>query len=303
VSRLRLTGLCLMAAAFGLLLTGCAELVSQGVREDVAQVHPEVRSARTPDRWDPQDDTLAGASALPISAVLQMHGTRATPHTIGYAEDKFDYFRVWVEALGTYTFSVTADGGALDVVLFYVDPVTSAEMSVTVARQDRRTWTLRLTHGPLGFEGPTGWWWVRVAPGTASSQTSYVLNYQYAKGLLDRWDPGDDAAKRGRNLGSANSPGQHGRHTLSEQDTADWFVVTLSAGRTYRFQTSPESSANLDLYLYKKRCGPLATPVASGKNGTPLTYTPSRDGAFCLKAVADPVGDVASYVLDYGPAP
>lgn len=303
MSSARWPSLCVLVLFLGLLLAGCQTLVSTGVRDDARRLSMPARVSLAIDRWDPLDDTWAGASVLPISTVRQTHGSRGAPHTIGCSGDQVDHFRIWIEFPGTYTFTATAAGGTLGMVLCYIDPGSGAEQHVRTAKRDGRTWTLRLTNGPLGAEGPSGWWCLKVTPGTPSPSTSYVLGYVYSETLFDLWDPGDDVAKRGTDLGSANSPGEHGRHTLSEEDTMDWFVVTLSAGRTYGFRGSPESSANLDLYLYKDRCGPRQTPVASGLNGAPLTYTPARDGPFYLKVVADSVGDLASYVLEYGPTP
>lgn len=116
----------------------------------------------------------------------------------------------------------------------------------------------------------------------------------------DSYDPGDDAPQGATFLSAGFAGRQHGPHSLSKTDVADWFAFDLGQGVHYRFFSTGQDDVAAALYS-----GALATVFAasdadSGGSGQfSIDFTPAASGRYALKVATDTAGGDAEYVLYY----
>ena len=175
------------------------------------------------DPWDTGDDTVGGATQLPVPTLInQTHGA----HFLD-ASDTQDWFKINLTAGTTYLFEAA---GISDTEGFlYSD---AGETLVALNSDD----------GEVGFNfliiytpSTTGNFYLKVEE-WLNGVADYVLNYRI---VLDAWDSGDDTGVEAtlRTIGDEYEHAE-GPHTLTETDTHDWYRFTLTSGNTYRFETT-----------------------------------------------------------------
>ncbi len=191
------------------------------------------------DEWDPLDDAVEGATDLGSPGVDEgMHG----PHTLS-SSDEADWFRFSLEEENTYEFY---SAGFSDT----VGDLYASDGTTVVASNDESEGDInfQIRYTPL----ESGIFYLKVRLFEVGYEGAYDLHYanRSAAPSPDQWDPADDTHLGATDLGSPSTETQsHGLHTLSEEDTYDWFLFTLKAGEVYEFYTMGSYDTIGDLYL------------------------------------------------------
>ena len=256
--------------------------------------------ASTGDSWDPGDNTPSGGTTITPTTSRSTHGV----HTLG-GTDTNDFFKVSLTANRRYIFETI---GTHDTVGELYDSVS---LSKRVAYNDdinlstNRNFRIEYTPSISG----TYYLRVRNINTQSTASGSYSLVYQYIS-AGDAWDSGDDTPSGGTLITPTTSVQTHGPHTLSPTDIYDFFRISMTAGRTYVF----ESTGTSDMYgeLFNSTSTNAANRVAyhddirwpeqqSGDANFKLEYTPVTSGTYYLRvrgAGANYQKD-ASYSLKY----
>jgi len=260
-------------------------------------------SVTYPDAWDPNDDTITGTTN-----VLSMSTTvRTQSHKLS-ASDIYDFAKVYLTSGKTYVFettgscSVSGGDGDLYGELF---STASTNASYCVAYADDiaypSNFNYRLTYTPTS----TGYYYLRTRTYTRGKSASYTLRYQ-RKISSDSWDPTDDTASGATALTPTTTVQTHGTHTLTDTDKYDWFKISMTAGRTYTFESSCTDGC-YDMYgeLYDSTLATDAHRVAYNDDGGSqslqfkISYTPTTTGTYYLRVRRYTVGAVGVYSLKY----
>lgn len=243
--------------------------------------------AQERDAWDPQDDSVGGATDLGIpTSTLMTHGI----HTLS-SVDPEDWFQFSVVEGEIYEFYST---GELDTIgeLIAADGTTVLQIS----DDDERGLNFRVVYQA----DVSGIIFVRVFTSTLDTSGEYILNYTGTGSGTggDEWDPVDDVFTGATDLGTPTTePASHGPHSLALNDQADWFTLFLIQGVTYQFESMGSGDVVADLYqpggIFR-----LASDNDSGEdNHFRLIYTAPADGVYLLRVtLKDPEGR-ADYTL------
>jgi len=117
----------------------------------------------------------------------------------------------------------------------------------------------------------------------------------------DGWDgddenpPSDEAeASRG------DSARDHGPHSLSRNDSYDWFNLYLWSGRTYTIWSSGSDDVQAELYSDTNATQLVAADDDSGAGEQfSIEFTPEASGNYYLCVFSSPEGENAEYTLHY----
>jgi hypothetical protein len=114
----------------------------------------------------------------------------------------------------------------------------------------------------------------------------------------DPYDPVDDTLATATLLAIPLTGAEHGPHSLSKIDAADWFAFDLVAGERYRiFSTGAD---DVDATLYSDPLGTLVAAADADSGGGQqfsIDFTPDTSGRFSLRVTTSvPLAD-AEYVL------
>ncbi len=244
----------------------------------------------TGDSWDPGDNTASGGTTITPSTSRQTHGT----HTLNGA-DLYDFFKVSMTAGTTYTFETT---GLLDTYGELFNS-TSTNSSYRVAYNDDggTNTNFRIQYTPTA----SGTYYLRVRAYSVGNSGSYTLAYQRSA-ARDSWDPTDDNASGGTLIMPTTTIQTHGPHTLSSDDSYDFFRISMTAGRKYTF----ESTGSYDIYgeLFSSTSTNASYRVAYDDDGGDslnfkLEYTPTTSQTYYLRVRRFSVGTDGSYSLKY----
>jgi subtilisin family serine protease len=246
------------------------------------------------DPWDPGDDTGFGATVLNTPGTdEQTHGT----HSLS-PSDHYDWFAVDLAADAGYNFN--SNGGTGD---------TLAEL------YSDREGTTRVAYDDDGGSGlmfsldftctASGTYYLRVRTYRTGWDAQYGLNYSLTSpppGAWDDWDPTDDVGTSATAIGPPSRNEQaHGPHTMSSIDHYDWFVVRLSAGLQYNFNSiGGEGDTYAELFADPHGNERVAYNDDSGGNLMfSLNYTPGTTADYYLRVRTYIVGWDAIYVLNF----
>ncbi len=242
------------------------------------------------DSWDPADDIREGAPQLDApTREEQTHGTHTLSDT-----DSFDWFHFVITEGALYEFWSSGESDTY-AELYEANGTTP----LTFDNDSGENKNFRIAFEPT----TAGKYYLRVQAYTGDA-AEYVLHYQKVRDapapVLDTWDPRDNQRENATQLGIPTIAEQrHGWHTLSLDDTDDWFHLTLLPGDSYQIRTSGNSDTYGVLY------GPESmTPVASNDDDGSgynfmLRFTPEVGGAYSLLVSTYPAGNNASYMLHY----
>jgi len=243
-----------------------------------------VASSRA-DTWDAGDDTSSGATQLEAPTKdIQYHGV----HTLD-PSDTADWFKVQLTAGTSYVFEST---GPSDTEGFlYSNPAGTPVAQNSDDGED--AFNFLVTYTPSS----SGTYYLKVEEWFGGN-ASYTLGYRIGQ---DNWDPIDDAGGTTAQRTLGDVKGVEVDHVLSEMDAADWYRFSLTAGNTYRFQ----STGSWDLYasLFSNAGGTslITSDDNSGSgNNFQLDYSPASSGDYYLRVVQtnNPV-PYARYSLEY----
>jgi hypothetical protein len=117
---------------------------------------------------------------------------------------------------------------------------------------------------------------------------------------MDSFDPADDVIGGATVLNAGFAGGQHGPHSLSKTDAADWFAFDLGAGVRYRFFSTGVDDVDATLYSDVRGTVVAASDANSGGSGQfSIDFTPPSSGRYSLKVTTAVAGAAAEYTLNY----
>lgn len=252
---------------------------------------------QTVDPWDPADDVPLGTGAtylVPSLVTAQSHG----PHRLS-PTDPVDWITFYLSA-GVQCYFRTCGGDRpttavlLKNVPAYGSPLTEPGEMVQVAAATNNCangFVLSYTATNrgifmLGVSGDTN----------APEARSYVLQY----GIVgDAWDPGDDTSAGANSLTMSDAWQQAPSHFLVDAD-ADWYVVSLTGGKTNEFKTSESVVAGFQMRLFADAAAQqLVASETRATNGCAgLAYAAPESGTYYLR-ISKNQGDTAAYQLNY----
>ncbi len=123
--------------------------------------------------------------------------------------------------------------------------------------------------------------------------------YLYAQG--DSWDPLDDTTINGTLIIPTTTQQKHGPHTLSATDLYDWFVVYLTTGYVYAFNTIGGSGDNYG-ELYSDSSGTVRVVADDDSGGNvqfSFSYIPIITQTYYLRIRAFSTGGSWNGYLNY----
>lgn len=244
------------------------------------------------DAWDPADDAFENATTLdaPQQNPLQ-HG----PHQLG-GYDEADWFRFVLEAGTLYEFSSDNPTGRLVGELFEADGETPVIQDDVVGSQEQIAIRFR--------PDETQRYLLRVTE-FSGGEAAYTLTLRTVEedpGLLpDAWDPADDQRSTATPLEPAQTTAvAHGPHTLSLNDTADWFFMTLNVGVAYEIWSTGNADLKAALFL-PEETEPLLSDDDSGPppSNFSMRIEPAQDGVYALRVEMFNPGAQGEYTLNY----
>ncbi len=250
-------------------------------------------TATYPDEWDPADNVPSGGTVITPTTTVRTHG----PHGLNNVNDRYDFFKVSLTAGKKYRFETT---GTSDTVGELFNS-TSTNTSARVAWNDDISYpsdkNFRFTYSP----SKTGTYYLRVRHYYSSSQNeSYTLRYQML--ATDAWDPADDVATGATLLTPTTTAQTHGPHSLGSADSYDFFKISMTAGKSYIFETTGTG----DTYgeLFSSTLTNNAYRVADDDDGGTnrnfkIAYTPTTSQTYYLRVRAYRVGNAVDYSLKY----
>jgi hypothetical protein len=120
----------------------------------------------------------------------------------------------------------------------------------------------------------------------------------------DDWDPGDDTASGATPLtGMSRDYQAHGPHTLSSNDTWDWYRIDMRAGYAYWLSAYREEAVGgLSAQLYSDDSGQYLVAEGGDLYGNEqffIYYTPTISGTYYLRVRPNTDLDSAFYSLFY----
>jgi hypothetical protein len=116
----------------------------------------------------------------------------------------------------------------------------------------------------------------------------------------DPWDPTDDAAGGATTLYPTLFGAQHGPHSLSKADAADWFAFRLEGGARYRFFSTGVDDVRVVLHAADASRTVLASDDDSaGSLQFSLDVTPATTGDFLLEVTTAKAAVAADYALHH----
>jgi len=236
------------------------------------------------DEWDPEDDTYNGASAF--ASDLFCHG----PHTLS-SVDLADWFRLDLQAGRTYELWTSGTSDTYGAV-FADDGV-----SILMEEDDGGvSYNFYMQFTPVA----SGTYFVRVRMFDPGSSGAYMLNVLPSgpgASEPDAWDSGDDLLS-GATLLESPSPlgGMHGPHTLSSNDTEDWFRIYLIAGMICEFSAHGNSDTVGTLYYWNDQNMVLHADTGGDEGNFRIQFTPENSGYYFLR-VSEYSGGSAYYTL------
>lgn len=149
--------------------------------------------------------------------------------------------------------------------------------------------------------------WISAAQDLNSSWVPSVQAAWAAVGVSestssgDAWDPGDNSGAGATTLTMSTTEQQHGPHSLSANDSYDWYTCYLQSGQSYVFHTQGSSGDNYG-ELYSDSSGNNRVAYNDDGGGDLqfyLTYTPTVSGWYYLRVRAYSVGSSLQYNLRY----
>lgn len=243
------------------------------------------------DPWDPADDQAQGAVVLnPPETQIHMHGL----HTLSYT-DREDWFSIDLKAGIDYEFWTSGDSDTVGE-LFQPDGTTG----ITQEDAGGSGYNFRIRFSPIIH----GRYHLRVRMFDRGSRGTYMLHYSLVSPIPsgdDSWDSTDDTLAGANNLGAITSlEQQHGPHTLSSTDRADWFTLSLAVGAVYDISSTGNSDTAAVLF-YSDGVTP-ATQVDEGGPGNNfhIAFSPAIAGTYYLKVYETMEGDAAYTLHAYG---
>lgn len=252
-------------------------------------------TATYPDEWDPADNVPSGGTVITPTTTVRTHG----PHGLNNANDCYDFFKVSLTAGKKYQFETT---GSTDTYGELFNS-TSTNMSARVAYNDDISYpsdkNFRFTYTPT----KTGTYYLRVRLWNQTTLTdtySYTLKYQML--ATDAWDPSDDVATGATLLTPTTTAQTHGPHSLSSADLYDFFKISMTAGKSYIFETT--GSGDTVGELFSSTSTNSSYRVAYDDDGGTnrnfkIAYTPTTSQTYYLRVRAYTVGNALDYSLKY----
>ncbi|MDP8245385.1 MAG: hypothetical protein P9L94_14975 [Candidatus Hinthialibacter antarcticus] len=136
--------------------------------------------------------------------------------------------------------------------------------------------------------------------------TLLSVNFAFSQVVADEWDSTDDFPIGATLLEiPSNSSGTHGLHTLSDNDTEDWFTFTLEAGALYEFSSDSEITITADLLasdadtVVANDLIDLGNEFGANAPNFRFTYTPESTSVFFLRIRNVIASEAGSYTLSY----
>ena len=120
--------------------------------------------------------------------------------------------------------------------------------------------------------------------------------------ILDDWDPRDDEPETATILTPTGEEQMHGGHSLSRWDDYDWFKIDMTAGHTYRLESTGSGDLAAELYDIPdtNSTARVAFDDDSGAEyNFRIVYTPDKNGARYLRVRNVQQGTDAFYQLRY----
>ena len=153
--------------------------------------------------------------------------------------------------------------------------------------------------------GTTYYYFVQAATdasGDYASEYSVPAAGYVRRTVRDAWDPTDDTPEGATLLvvPQDTTVAVHSNHTLNVRDPYDWFMVDMTAGRAYVFETTGGSDTYIDIYA----ADDLENRVdydddgGSGLNFR-LSFTPQTSGVYYLRVRCYDTGADGAYDLQY----
>jgi hypothetical protein len=116
--------------------------------------------------------------------------------------------------------------------------------------------------------------------------------------IRDSFDPADDTAAGAIPLASTYQGVEHGPHTLSKDDLADWFSFVLETGGRYRFFSTGADDVKATLYSVTTGLAVAADDGSAGPKQFSVDYTAAATGTYRLKVETAAAAGSAEYTLE-----
>ncbi len=241
------------------------------------------------DQWDPVDDDFSQATVLGIPGLeIQTHGS----HNLSL-KDQEDWF-VFVLSAGTdYEFRTSCSADTVGE-LFGADGTDG----ITQEDEGGSSYNFSMHFSPL----TSGTYYLRVRMFDRGNRGTYLLHYsEYSSipdsAIADDWDPGDNQNSGATDLGVLTDfEQQHGPHSLSNEDTEDWFMIQLAVGATYEIYSSGNSDTVAALYYAGASLPVVEQDDGGSGNNFLIRFSPDTAGTYYLK-VSEFVNGHATYSI------
>ena len=250
-------------------------------------------TATYPDEWDPDDNTPSGGTVITPTTTVKTHG----PHGLNNANDRYDFFKVSLTAGKKYQFETTGSTDTYGELFNSTSTNTSARVAYNDDGGSGNNFLI--TYTPT----TSGTYYLRVrryAQDTSAETYSYTLRYQML--AMDAWDPADDVATGATLLTPTATAQTHGPHSLSSADSYDFFKISMTAGKTYVFETVGTGDTYGELFSSTSTNSSyrVAYDDDGGTNRNfKIAYTPTKSQTYYLRVRAYSVGSALDYSLKY----
>ncbi len=206
---------------------------------------------------------------------------------------------------GTYSDKVSISWGSVSGASYYRLYRSTSSTGTKIALSN---WQISQSYNDTtAISGTTYYYWVKAATSSlganASAYSSYNTGWRKTStDYPDEWDPGDNTVYGAPILVVSSYNKTHGSHGLAENDEYDCFLFSLTAGRSYTFESTGSDDTFGELYNVNDFTN-STQEVSDDDSGEgfnfKVTYTPISSGNYYLRARHYTTGNDATYTLNY----